>query len=180
MEVHVELSSVCSGERPGLPSGFALFLQETLRHTLCERGREMVAREQLVVDGARDAGWALTADVYCVDDDGAVLDAALAGLVAALEQTALPSLAWNGQAGRFEQTGAPDVRLVVSRRPSALSFALVDRWMVADPSHAEEAVAAAVVTVIRDADGRLAAVEKRGGTAISRAQLAECIDSSKR
>lgn len=51
---------------------------------------------QLVVDKERDVGWILSGDVYCVDDDGCVLDAMLLGMVAALESLVLPALVWYG------------------------------------------------------------------------------------
>ena len=176
--MHVELSSICNGERPGLPSAFALFLKETLQRVMSERRREVVVPAQLLVDGARDTAWVLSADAYCVDDDGAVLDAMVAAVVVALESTVLPPLAWNKQTGRFEQTEGAGTRLTLSNRPFARTFALIDKWIVADPSHEEESVAGALVSVVYDADGRLAAVEKRGGTALSRAQLAQCVETA--
>ncbi len=180
VEVHVELSSICNGERPGLPSAFALFLKDALSHALCGKGREAVAPAQLTVDGARDAAWVLSVDVYCVDDDGSVLDAMLAAAVVALETATLPALVWNKQTGRFEQGEGSGARLVLANRPWARSFALIDRWLVSDPSHEEEAVAGAQVAVVCDADGRLAAVEKRGGAALTRAQLAQCVETALR
>ncbi len=179
VEVHVELSSVCNGERPGLPSGLALWLQACLSHALCGRGREAVSREQLTVDAARDAAWVLSIDVFCIDDDGAMLDAMVAASVAALDCAVLPRLQWNKESGRFEERAAGAAkegkRLVLANRPFARTFAVIDRWTVADPSHDEESVAGALVSVVCDAGGTLARVEKRGGTAMDRAQLAQCV-----
>ncbi len=175
----MELSSVCNGERPGLPSGLALWLQACLSHALCGRGRDAVSREQLVVDAARDVAWILTLDAYCIDDDGSVLDAMVAASVAALDNTVLPRLEWNKQSGRFEETKAQAAKegkkLLLANRPYARTFAVIDRWTVADPSHDEEAVAGALVSVVCDAKGTLARVEKRGGTAMERAQLTQCV-----
>ena len=90
LNVHVELSSICNGERPGQPSAFAGFLKSKLSNLISGAGIDA----QLRVDEERDVGWVLFADVYCVDDDGCVLDAMLLGLVAALENTTLPKLVW--------------------------------------------------------------------------------------
>lgn len=90
--VHVELSAICNGERPGAPSALACFLKSKLTDLID------VARinPQLRVSEERDTGWVLSVDLYCIDDDGGLLDAMVLGLVAALESLVLPRLVWFG------------------------------------------------------------------------------------
>lgn len=173
---HVEMSPLCNGERPGLPSAFALFCKEKIGHLLSPA----VDPTSLVVDEARGVGWALNVDVYCVDDDGSVFDALVLASVAALTNVRLSQLVWSDSQGLFvEQQGSKRCLKVVDP-PFSLTFALVDRWIVSDPNHEEEDVADASVSIVWRASGALSCVEKRGGMAISRSGLEQCMGAARR
>jgi len=88
--VHVELSAICNGERPGAPSSLACFLKSKLTDLI--DGAQIIP--QLRISEERDTGWVLCVDLYCIDDDGGLLDAMVLGLVAALESLVLPRLVW--------------------------------------------------------------------------------------
>ena len=170
----VELSPLCDGQRPGLPRATALFLKEKLTQVL----REAVPRERLLVEGASEAHvWSLHIDLYCVDDDGSVLDALFLAAMVALGSTRLPRLAFNAQTEKFEAMPSFET-LSVARTSVALTFAMVGEWLVADPNHEEEAVASGLLTVVCNSDGSLACVEKRGGTPLARSVIEKCIKAT--
>ena len=183
LECQVELSPLCNGERPGMPSAFAVFMKQKLEHLLCEPRRPAVEPEQLMVDEERGVGWRLYLDVYCVDDDGSVFDAVLLAAVAALKDTTLPAVAWSETTHRFVEAtgGGAGWSVKLSTVPLSLTFALVESWVVADPSHAEEDVAAALVSVVWSADTEeLCCVEKRGGAAIGQTELETCLAAARK
>ena len=57
LECHVELSSLSSGERPGLPSAWALYLKQKVQEVLLCKGAEIFDLKELVVDQERGWGW---------------------------------------------------------------------------------------------------------------------------
>jgi exosome complex RNA-binding protein Rrp42 (RNase PH superfamily) len=167
------MSPICNGERAGVPSAFACFLKSKLT----DLANVLEVDRELVVDEARDAAWTLFVDVYCVDDDGCVIDAMLLGLVAAVESTVLPQLVWNKTQFALDESGR-GARLALKSKPVCFSFGFIDKWMVSDPNHEEEEVSNAIVSVGLLANGTVLCVEKRGGQPLSRSQLEECVKAA--
>jgi len=81
--VNVELLPLCSSHfKPGKPSEQAQQISNTLNTLL--RTRSIVDLSALsIVEGK--VQWYLLVDIYCLDYDGAVLDASLIALLAALQ-----------------------------------------------------------------------------------------------
>lgn len=164
-------------------------------------GLEVLPDEQLRTGHEGDM-WHLQVDVYCVEDDGCVLDACclaavrcvrvgvvvvgvlvwlMFSLARALQDTRLPELRWDEAAGRLVVPPPPCASQALSLRspPYALSFALLDRWVVADPCHEEEDLAGSVVHVVWDSAGQLRAVDKPGGVAMTPEQVALCVEAAR-
>lgn len=177
MEVHVELSPLSNGERPGLPSAFAVFLKQKMSDLLFST--PLFDTSVLVVDKTKQLGWNLHVDLYCVDDDGAVFDVVLIAAIAALKNTQLPNVIWSESSNRFIQTREPKINFEMFDLPSSLSFCLVDHWLLSDPSHEEESVSKTSLSVVWHPSGRLRCVEKRGGSALTSIQLQQCMALAK-
>lgn len=192
VSVHVELTPLSSPDiRPGPPVPQAGILKHKLTTLLCSAGLEVVPADQLrIVDAGRDASagaasvaplyWHLQLDVYCVDDDGCVYDACLLACVSALKHTRLPVLQWDAASGRFVTVAAQPqqpsgARLTLRNAPYAVSFAVLDKWVVADPCHEEEALASSLLHVVWGSDGMLRSIDKPGGAAIEHSHLVRCI-----
>ena len=130
------------------------------------------------------AAWCLHVDVYCLNDDGALLDTALLACLGALGTTVLPAL-WLTPQGRLTalspqggagseaaSSEAPPASLLCPARPlalrslpCALTVGLYRGHTLVDPSREEQALAQALVTCAVDAQGKLLALHKPGGEA---------------
>lgn len=187
VNVKVELTPLSSPDvRPGQVVPQALVYQGKINALLRGGGgggttKDVVPSAQLVVDrGEKPVYWHLQVDVCCVEDDGAVFDACLMACICALKDTRLPPLRLDAATQRFvvAQSGnATPLQLVTP--PLALSFALIDTYVVADPSHEEETLANATVHVVWDSAGQLRAIDKPGGSPMSRSELTRCAEQAK-
>ncbi|KAG8462402.1 hypothetical protein KFE25_012222 [Diacronema lutheri] len=180
---------------PGVPSacdGADAVLQATL-------SRSRVLAPGALRIGARGAAWRLVVDVYCLDHDGNLADAALLAAVAALAHTHLPPARLDANArtvlvgahagpapeaaGPSGPAGSAGGALAFASRPVPLSFARVLGRTLADPCRDEEALAdgkaGALVTVVVDAELRVAGVHKPGGAPLPDAELRACVDAAR-
>lgn len=66
-------------------------------------------------------------------------------------------------------------KLELKVKPRVFSFSFVDKWLICDPDHEEEEVSNSLVSVGLGTNGALLCVEKRGGHALSKAQLEQCV-----
>ena len=123
--------------------------------------------------------WAAHLDVYCLEHDGSVFDAALLAAVAALRDLAIPaaSVSRDGRACCRAADAAPaapgeaDDRLAVhphaalslKRVPLSLTCGTFDGAFLADPTADEEAQLDAAATVAVDERGNVLGFFKPGG-----------------
>lgn len=178
--------------RPGRPNDAAAAMSHTLERIIASS--EAVKVEDLViVEGDRQV-WVLFCDLYCLDYDGNVMDAALMALLASLQDTKLPVLE-PGPADQLVVSAAPPRPLTLQHIPVALTLAVIDKHVVADPTQQEEslggsadvdaallggsAVEAACTSdnfsiVIGDNDA-LCGIYKPGGTPLSDDQVRESV-----
>eukprot|EP01047_Picozoa_sp_COSAG01_P062559 COSAG01_NODE_7973_length_2968_cov_8.650052_4_plen_270_part_00 len=139
LAVNLELTALALPTvRAGRPNDAAAATSNFLEQILA--GNEVVRVEDLVISEAGQGQvWILYCDLYCLDYDGNLTDAALIALVAALQDTKLPIL---------EAGPAIDAELVVSAKPPrslslqhvpvVLTFAIIGTYIVADPTCQEE------------------------------------------
>lgn len=119
--------------------------------------------------------WHLSVDMYCLDYCGNVFDAALIALVAALRDCRLPTVS-RDLTGAYVASRARTVPLQFNFVPISTTFALIDEFIVADPTDAESELETASLSVVLDADARIVSVRKPGGSPIAVAALRKCID----
>jgi exosome complex component RRP43 len=123
------------------------------------------------------AVWVAYVDIVVINDDGNVLDAAILAMSHALMNTKLPPTVSPDEKTVFIVEGEATT-LQVNRKLAPLSFALIDQYLVADPSLAESRFAQSTLTVILDDQGNVCGMQKPGGKPISDAILGRALQSA--
>ncbi|CAN8244942.1 unnamed protein product [Cochlearia groenlandica] len=101
--VEFHMASICSPiVRPGLPSEAAPVISKRLSDTILSCG--MIDLKELCLVSGK-AAWMVYLDIYCLDADGALFDAALLSAVAAFSNLEIPvvTLNHNGKIVATEQ-----------------------------------------------------------------------------
>jgi exosome complex component RRP42 len=98
-------------------------------------------------------------DVYILDHDGNLIDAASMAALAALVTSKIAKMEMKGD--ELIMKGGHH-QLPLSNHPVAVTFAKIDKTIVVDPSLDEERVMSARLTVTIDKNGNLCAMQKGG------------------
>ena len=180
--------------RPGRPNDAAAAMSHTLERIIASN--EVVKVEDLVISDAGEGQvWVLFCDLYCLDNDGNAMDAALIALLASLQDTKLPVLE-AGPADQLVVSAAPPRPLVLNHTPVALTLAVIDTHIVADPTQQEESLGGSVdvdaallggssleaactsdnLSVVIGDNDALCGIYKPGGTPLSDDQLRESVE----
>lgn len=188
--VDFQMPPICSPlVRPGRPSEAASVISEQLSNALSSSA--MVDLRELCISHGK-AAWMAYLDVYCLDSDGSLLDAALLASVAALADLRIPdvSVTDDGKVAPANKSmqkilgeeGVKSLKIVHGRRlkmgriPMALTCALHGNFLLADPTAEEESILNTTVTVITDFSGNLISFYKPGGDVLaSTSTVQDCI-----
>ncbi|RLN73675.1 hypothetical protein BBJ28_00021629 [Nothophytophthora sp. Chile5] len=177
--IQVHLSPLCSNRfTVGRPSEEAQSIGSQLTRIVV--GSRVVEMEDLSIEKGQSA-WKLMVDVYCIDHDGNVLDAALTSIMAAFKSLRLPAVSIN------------DADHVVSVLPDAdstplrmqhcayvTSFAVIDDTLLIDPTSDEEQLASAVFSLSYSTNGQLCGVHKPGGVIVAASVMQQCMRVAKK
>ena len=161
LEVTVHLPPLCSQRYAvGKPPARAIGLGETLGRLLTTT-RALQLKDLCIEEGKH--AWMLHCDLVCLEDDGNVPDAALIGLLGALLDVKVPSaeVDEDGESVTVDRDQCVPLRL--SHLPVPASFGLFDGQLITDPTAEEEDLMDTTFTVIRNASGKICAVDKKGG-----------------
>ncbi|KAF6140738.1 hypothetical protein GIB67_035165 [Kingdonia uniflora] len=124
-----------------------------------------------------DKDYCVLQDVYCLNADGALFDAALLSTISALSHLNIPAVSVNDD-GRVvtmpgEQEGSGKIvnepfnkekrKLTLSCIPFSLTCILHKKYILPDPTAEEEAIMETLVTVVLDSSSRLVSFYKPGG-----------------
>lgn len=115
--------------------------------------------------------WIMFLDVHVVDFDGNLFDAANIAANAALKTAVVPAK----RAGKGE-----DFPLPLMHTPISLTAVKIDDKILVDPTHDEERVADARLTVATTETGNLCAMQKGGEGSFSIEEVFKVIDLSRR
>lgn len=121
------------------------------------------------------SAWVVYADVMVLDDDGNLTDAAMLSVVQALRNVKLPATRVDDATGEVfvDPEGEPKP-LLVRHTPVSLTFAIVDQFVLADPTSMEEEQSSGMFTLAYNEKGQLCSFRKPGGADLSVAKLTEC------
>ncbi|MFY9606859.1 MAG: exosome complex protein Rrp42 [Thermoplasmata archaeon] len=115
--------------------------------------------------------WIMFVDVHVLDYDGNLFDAANIGANAAFKSTIVPAK----RAGKGE-----DYPLPVLHQPISITAVKIDGKILVDPTHDEERVADARLTVATIETGNLCAMQKGLDGAFTLEEVFKAVDASRR
>ncbi|RDY12772.1 Exosome complex component RRP43, partial [Mucuna pruriens] len=124
------------------------------------------------------ASWMAYLDVYCLDADGSLFDAALLSAVAALSHLQIPAVAMNDD-GKIvlmsDEDGQKQAQEPVNKKrkltlrciPFSLTCILHKNYILADPTAEEESIMETHVSIALDTTGQLISLYKPGGPVLA-------------
>jgi exosome complex component RRP42 len=134
------------------------------------RESQMIDLEKLCIEPKKEV-WMLFTDVYVLDYDGNLFDAATLGAVTALMSTIVPAKA---------NDKGEDFPLPINHIPISITAVQIENSILVDPTLDEEKVAAARLTVTTDENGDIRAMQKGFTGALSIDQINKMIETSQR
>ncbi|KAL6007249.1 hypothetical protein ACLOJK_032745 [Asimina triloba] len=187
LAIDFHMPPICSmSVRPGRPAEVAPVISKQLSDAIRSSGA-INLKELSLISGK--AAWVAYLDIYCLDADGSVFDAALLSAVSALSHLQIPLVSVNddgrvftisGEQGEGKSAKEPvnkDRRkLTLGCIPFALTCILHKKYTLVDPTAEEESIMESVVTVVLDSSGRLVSLYKPGGAVLaSTSTVQDCV-----
>ncbi|KAI4319609.1 hypothetical protein MLD38_033189 [Melastoma candidum] len=186
--VEYYMPPICSPiVRPGRPAELAPVIAKQLSNTLLSSG--MIDLKELSIISGK-AAWMAYLDIYCLDADGALFDAALLSAVAAFSHLNIPAVSLNDE-GKLtivseESNGEENVekepvnrdrrKLTISSIPLSLTCVLHKNYILADPTGEEESIMETSITTVLNTSDQLISLYKPGGPVLaSTASIKECV-----
>lgn len=191
--VDFQMPPICSPDvRPGRPVDAAAVLSEQLSNVLASSG--VINLKELSISKGQ-AAWMAYLDIYCLDADGALFDAALLAAIGAFAHLRFPAVSMTEEGkviplsgdtvledGNKEQPKVQEQRqqLTLGKVPFSLTCMLYKKHILADPTAEEESVFQTTITVVLDPSGRLVSFYKPGGSALaSTSTIQDCVALTK-
>lgn len=135
----------------------------------------VVSPDRLSFDSEGKLVWYLAVDVYVLDADGSIFDAALAAVIAALRDVKLCRGVVDESNGNPVAEPGTETPLILERHPVASTFAVFDGAFLVDPTAEEESLEAASITIVCDETGAVCDVLKPGGAPVMPQSIIECV-----
>ncbi|KAJ1402774.1 Ribosomal protein S5 domain 2-type fold [Sesbania bispinosa] len=174
--IDFHMPPICSPiVRPGRPAEASPVVSKQLSDTISSSG--MIDLKELSLVSGK-AAWMAYLDVYCLDADGALFDAALLSAVAALSHLQIPAVAMNDDGkivlmsdedGQKQATEPVNKKRKLTLRgtPFSLTCILHKSYILADPTAEEESIMETHVTIVLDTSGQLISLYKPGGPVLA-------------
>lgn len=188
--VHVEMASTCSSEtRPGKPSNKAQDVAADVVSAI-NACNAVDLQQMCIVEG--QAAWVAYLDLYCLEDDGSVFDAALLAAMGALQLTELPAVHLNkGMVTYAADEDAMEVgegsfhtsrrRLKVKDLALSSTVGFYQGHRLFDPTHEEELLLESSATVALNEAGKVVFFRVPGGTVeLDEEDVLACIEAARR
>ncbi|KAB5551790.1 hypothetical protein DKX38_009101 [Salix brachista] len=189
--IDFHMPPICSPiVRPGRPAEAAPVISKQLSDTISRQVKSFLCYPFLLNSGminlkelslvSGKAAWMAYLDIYCLDADGALFDAALLSAVAAFSHLQIPIVSLNDD-GKIELISEEDDgaklevepvnkekrKLTLSSIPFSLTCILHKNYILADPTAEEESIMETAVTVVLDSSSRLVSFYKPGGPVLA-------------
>nr|CAD7258598.1 unnamed protein product [Timema shepardi] len=170
---NVELPPLCSPKfRPGPPSDQAQVSGHFVAELIASSG--CIDLHQLCIAPEKMC-WVLYCDIMCINHDGALLDACIAALIAALRTVTLPHVDFDAETEKMVVHEDRRKHLEILSFPAATTYAMFeDDILISDPTAEEENLCSGVLTIVVQGS-QLCSVHKPGGSPLSETQLQDCI-----
>ena len=118
--------------------------------------------------------WMVIIDIYILNQDGNLFDAASIAAVSALLDTKIPKLDGENKIVKGEFAG----RLKLSKKPVMSTFAKIGNTVVLDPDMEEETAAAARFSIGIADDDHISAFQKGGSGSFTPEEVNNCIETA--
>ncbi|MFA5173651.1 MAG: exosome complex protein Rrp42 [Candidatus Pacearchaeota archaeon] len=126
--------------------------------------------------------WSISIDIYCINDDGNVLDASAIGAVTALKLTRLP--VYDEKEGKVKYGEFTDEKLPLTDNvPFTMTFFKIGNKIIIDPNREEEDTASARVTFAVSKGKKehmINAMQKGEMDSVSADELIEMVNSAEK
>ncbi|XP_027175366.1 exosome complex component RRP43-like isoform X1 [Coffea eugenioides] len=185
--IDFHMPPICSPiVRPGRPAEAAPVVAKQLSDTILSSG--MIDLKELSLVSGK-AAWMAYLDIYCLDADGSLFDAALLSAVAAFSHLQIPVVSLNDE-GRIvlisEDNGGGKLekepvnkekrKLKLATIPFSLTCILHKNYILADPTAEEESIMETLVTVVLDSSSQLVSLYKPGGPVLAQTSaIQDCV-----
>ena len=148
----------------GPPGEDAIELARVVDRGIRESG--MVDVEALCITPGEEV-WMCFVDIYALDYDGNLFDAANLATVCALKSATIPG----EQYGKGENKPLP-----ITCVPISVTEVKIGNDLIVDPNYDEEQISSARLTVTTDDNGNFRAMQKGGCGSITLEELGTCLD----
>ncbi|KAI3667386.1 hypothetical protein L6452_42442 [Arctium lappa] len=189
--IDFHMPAICSPiVRPGRPAEAAPVVSKQLSDTILSSG--MIDLKQLSLVSGK-AAWMAYLDIYCLDADGALFDAALLAAAAAFSHLQIPVVSLNddgrivvvskqneGEKLKNKPVNEEKRKLKLRSIPFALTCILHKNYILADPTAEEESIMETLITIVLDSSCQLVSLYKPGGPAFAfESVVQDCIALSR-
>ncbi|XP_071720818.1 uncharacterized protein [Rutidosis leptorrhynchoides] len=189
--IEFHMPAICSPiVRPGRPAEAAPVVSKQLSDTIISSG--MIDLKELSLVSGK-AAWMAYLDIYCLDDDGALFDAALFAAVAAFSHLQIPVVSLNddgrivvvskdneGDKVKNEPVNEEKRKLKLTNVPFGLTCILHKKYILADPTAEEESIMETMITIVLDSSYQLVSFYKPGGPGLAfESVIQDCIALSR-
>ncbi|HIC98587.1 MAG TPA: exosome complex protein Rrp42 [Pyrodictiaceae archaeon] len=157
---------------PGPPDENAIELARIIDRSL--REMRVIPLEKLVIEPGKIV-WRVYVDVYVLNHDGNVTDAAMLATMAALMTTRMPGLVKEGDEYKVDRTRYVGL-LPIDHRVVSVTISKIENKLLVDPNYEEETMADVRLFVAVSEDGRIAGLQKMGVGALSLAEIDRAIN----
>ncbi|KAL4205429.1 hypothetical protein AMTRI_Chr01g137250 [Amborella trichopoda] len=179
--IDFHMPPICSPMvRPGRPAEAAPVISQQLNNVIMSS--KLIDLKELSIASGK-AAWMVYLEIYCLDADGALFDAALLSAVAAIAHLEIPPVCLNeegrvvssqGQAetntdnnGDTNNSNTEKRKLTLGSIPFSLTCLLHKQYLLVDPTDEEESIMPSLVTVVLDTSGHLISLYKPGGPVLA-------------
>jgi exosome complex component RRP43 len=179
LALNVELSPLCSSKFiRGRPSEQAQVVAQSLNSLV----KNIINLEELkcnIVSGGDEdesLSWYLWVDVCWLDYDGNIFDAAIISAIGALKNLTLPNI--KKVNGLYCYTKERPNSLTLDEFPLSLTFSMMDRFILCDPTFEEENLQSGTFTIVVNQSGEFISISKPNGFSLDEDQVKGCLISA--
>ncbi|KAM9953650.1 hypothetical protein ACTFIR_008737 [Dictyostelium discoideum] len=175
--INIELGPICSNTfSSSKPSDIAM--------SLCSRLNSLINRLEIpetdyYFDEEGKALWYLYVDVYCLDYDGNIYDAAVLSIISALKNVKLPKGIIENNDEFYKDLESPQRKLNIQHYLIPLSFSVIDDYILADPSLDEEKLSSGTINITYNELNEICLLLSSGTSLISKTNLKTCMEKAK-
>lgn len=168
--VNAELSPMASPEfELGPPDERTIELARVVDRAI--RESKMIDLKKLFIEEGKV--WVVIVDIFAMNDDGNLVDAAMLGAIASLQMAKIPRY----EEGRVLYGKLSDEKLPITKIPMTCTFVKIGNHILLDPNNVEESVCDCKLTIATYGN-TIHAMHKSGPGTFTKEEINECIKTS--